>query len=644
MTSTIFSSNLAAVRSNRIKLNGYWIGLTLLVVLAAIPRLATFSYSLPFIDHIDEPAYYLGALEFRGLYDSGGYYLGVPPGYLYAYTLGEIVLAQFNVTAYGDVVRFFRFLSVVANLITLVLIADSARRAIQGYAGSIAGLSAAMMWALAPLVIENSVYALPDPLIYLFTAAALWSAIVATSSERHIVRYTLTSTAAALIAIIIKYPAVPALIPGLLVTLWYMTKNKQQGIRLLIIQSALIATVAAWLIWGYGITFQREGAIVQSSGLSNMLNIGRIATNLGWVFIPLNAAFCAVALMLGIAVFAFARRRVNGWVVLLCLSLIVTIPWLTASYSEVYFVKVRYVLPATLAACILCGVVIAQVIAAVSHRYTKISGLIMIAVLTVTVWLPQANTVSDLVRDRQRPDSRFVLHQWFDENLEPGNVLLPPNAATTFNPYWGGLSLSHGRWIDWLVVTDIRQYPVSEWLSRGFRYAVIPYEQKVEWEANADARAYLESMLHLRDFSSDTLRGPHLSVYRLARMTREVEVAFSDYIRLVGYDVDQVNEMRYRFYWRADAIPMSNYSLFLHLVDQNTGEVIAQVDGALASPDRPTLTWDTSDETLISGEYQLSLPTDIPAGQYEIRLGLYDYLTGVRLTTDGGDYHVLAIP
>ena len=60
-------------------------------------------------------------------------------------------------------------------------------------------------------------------------------------------------------------------------------------------------------------------------------------------------------------------------------------------------------------------------------------------------------------------------------------------------------------------------------------------------------------------------------------------------------------------------------------------DVLAQADGNPAKPDRLSLTWVHLDETLISPDFTLTVPSDLPTGEYRLLIGLYNYQTGVRL-------------
>ena len=93
--------------------------------------------------------------------------------------------------------------------------------------------------------------------------------------------------------------------------------------------------------------------------------------------------------------------------------------------------------------------------------------------------------------------------------------------------------------------------------------------------------------------------------------------------------------------WLAQDPIQSPRRIFVHLVDPSSGKVIAQHDGL----DSPTRFWRNQDEVLQT--HHLAIPQDAPLGEYELRIGLYDPITGIRVPlttkrdTDGPDYIVL---
>ncbi len=90
-----------------------------------------------------------------------------------------------------------------------------------------------------------------------------------------------------------------------------------------------------------------------------------------------------------------------------------------------------------------------------------------------------------------------------------------------------------------------------------------------------------------------------------------------------------------RLVWRADTTPERPYKVFIHVLDE-TGAVVAQRDSEPAGGSRPTTSW-TAGET-IEDQHGVLLPLALPAGSYELRMGLYDaFDPSARLAVEGGD-------
>jgi len=619
--------------------SSFWLPLLLILVVAAALRLLSYSFSLPFIDHIDESAYYLGGQEWRGLFDSKGYYAVTPPAYIALQAGLQPVLESLGIRALAPTTQVMRLLSVAANLGTLVLIALTARLA----AGDLAAWVAGAAWGVAPAVLENGVHALPDPWVYFFCALALWLAAEALANPGRR-SWCIPSVVAGLLAVTMKYPAVPALAPGVLVGLTVAARDRRRGVIYLLVQVALIATTGLWFLLVYKIDFNnlpREGAIVQSQGVANLLNVARLVNNLYYTIFPLNPLAFTLVLAAAILAFVFARGRrlspIQLGVVGLALLLMVTIPWLSNMFSEASLQKIRYVLPATVAACVVLGAAIGQVAKALPERFALAGGAWVALPLVALVFVPQLAQDWRLIQERRLPDRRVELRQWFDANLEPGTVIVDQENHKTFNPIWGGIP--YKNWVDWWISDDIMEYPLDEWRDqRGMSYAVIPKAHVEQMQASVQGQAYLDGMLHLRDVDAPGMRGPEMVFYRLRRMQLETAFAFGDAIRLIGYDhsaetLQPGDSLSLRFYWQAAATPADNYSLFIHLVPlaMNEYTLLAQADGAPAAPGRSTLSWNDPSETLISLPFQLATPDDLPPGEYQVMIGLYNYVDGARL-------------
>jgi 4-amino-4-deoxy-L-arabinose transferase-like glycosyltransferase len=619
-------------------------GLAVILIGAFIPRLLSYDFSLPYVDHPDEPNWYLAGQEWRDPLESYRTYLGDPPVYIALNVVVQSVLEANGAPGLAPAVQVLRLISVSANLLTLVLIALTARLA----AGDVAGCVAGLAWGMSPLVLENGVYALPDPLVYGLVALAMWLAAVAlVDQERQ--HWCVWSTLAGLAAVLVKYPVLSAVAPGGIATLVVLARDRRLGLRFMLVEAAVSIVVILWLFLIYGLdisAMQREAATARDQGLANMLDLSRLANNLYYAVAPINAPAFAMIGVLGLLAFVCARRRalpvIKLPVAAICVVILVTIPWLAAAFSLVSVEqRLRDVIPATAAASALMGMAVGQIIYVIPTRYRVIAGAAIAGLLMVLVFVPQAVESWRLVEEREPPDRRVALRQWMDVNLELGTVLVTAENHKTFNPFWGGIPYRH--WTDWWMMDYFMQHSPEEWReAHGISYAVIPLSQWTQMQYDVEGRGYLARMLHLRDFVTPDERGPEMVVYRLWRMDVATQIGFGEDIVLVGYDqsaedVKPGESVTLRFYWQAAALPDDNYSLFVHLTPLDEDTVLSQADGSPAVPERPTLTWDDPGETLISPAFTLKIPADVPAGDYRVMIGLYNYTSGQRLAVrDGG--------
>jgi hypothetical protein len=107
---------------------------------------------------------------------------------------------------------------------------------------------------------------------------------------------------------------------------------------------------------------------------------------------------------------------------------------------------------------------------------------------------------------------------------------------------------------------------------------------------------------------------------------------FDDLAELVGYtapdSVEAGSKLAVKLYWHAVGITDRSYKVFVHLVDAH-GKIVAQHDSPPCNGTIPTDIW-------VKGEYledthEVLLPKALPAGEYFLKVGLYDPSTGARL-------------
>lgn len=105
-----------------------------------------------------------------------------------------------------------------------------------------------------------------------------------------------------------------------------------------------------------------------------------------------------------------------------------------------------------------------------------------------------------------------------------------------------------------------------------------------------------------------------------------------DQIRLLGYDLDRDSaapgeQIVVILYWEALRPLSRNYQAFVHLTD---GNLLAQHDGAPECDINPTTRWEPGQ--IIADPHLIAVPADAANGAPELFAGMYDLLTGERLT------------
>ena len=114
---------------------------------------------------------------------------------------------------------------------------------------------------------------------------------------------------------------------------------------------------------------------------------------------------------------------------------------------------------------------------------------------------------------------------------------------------------------------------------------------------------------------------------------RPLNYQFGPAIRLLDYElvtpqVGPGDELRLMLYWQADARPEEDYTVFVHVLDA-AGGLVAQRDNMPRDNDFPTTRWPVG--PLIDDVHVVPLPSDVPAGEYRVGIGMYVWQTGERL-------------
>ncbi len=111
-----------------------------------------------------------------------------------------------------------------------------------------------------------------------------------------------------------------------------------------------------------------------------------------------------------------------------------------------------------------------------------------------------------------------------------------------------------------------------------------------------------------------------------------VDAALGDGITLAGYDLvpssPQAGDILYlQLHWLVSAPPAHDWTVFTHVVD-SVGNRVAGHDSPPGNGSLPSTRWQPGWRVL--DEYQITLPADLPPGEYVVRAGLY-LADGTRL-------------
>ena len=104
--------------------------------------------------------------------------------------------------------------------------------------------------------------------------------------------------------------------------------------------------------------------------------------------------------------------------------------------------------------------------------------------------------------------------------------------------------------------------------------------------------------------------------------------SLGDVANLVGFEIKQGDPLRVVLIWEATAVPLTHYSVFVHLLDES-GAIVGQGDGPPVGGDYPTHLWEPGE--LIVDEHKMVIDPDAQQGSYHLAVGWYRLEDGIRL-------------
>jgi hypothetical protein len=633
-----------------------------LLILAAALRLATYARYLPYVDYGDELNMYMLALDWRGTpqaeqygaFRVGEWLKGYPPLYVWLSMSVQQTLENNAAGRWlppGDYVRVLRLLSVVAGVVTTGLIIWIGTRV----GGLLAGIMAGVIWAFAPLILEANNLAIPDTLVYLACAGSLAFALEGWICGSPV--WVSASVVAALVAIYAKYTPVFALLPPLLVLALLLRRQPKRVLPWAAFNIALIALAAVYLLTGYSAASlaNQEADVARDSGLALMLNPARNWNNFLFSLLPIGALVFTLVILAGAAAWFISRRRGGKTLRLFPIALLVLYgaPGIPISAAFTFLnpgsmMRIRHVLPTTIALMLLFGAALAQ-LTWTTGEWIQSKGrwpraLAYAPALLLLIWaVPAAAGDVSLIHQFSLPHTKYVLWKWADANVPPDGMILMRGGSelnNTWNRPWSGYDGATA--FQWWFEDDLSASTPEQYAARGMAYFAMSSNDRAALQNDTGFANWLDQLTPLKTISgSPEAAGPTIDFYRLLPPQRAAHITYGSQIMLVGYDLsadgyDRGETLHFRPYWRSVRRPDTNYSMFIHLLPAGQQQQIAQFDGPLSSSARPTLTWDDATELHIGTDVSLAIPVDAAPGSYQLALGIYDYSSGARLPGEDG--------
>jgi hypothetical protein len=163
----------------------------------------------------------------------------------------------------------------------------------------------------------------------------------------------------------------------------------------------------------------------------------------------------------------------------------------------------------------------------------------------------------------------------------------------------------------------------------------------------SDPQGFIESWLdqHAHKMTERWFGNVRLALYTSAPMKTRGEMHYlqdlrlDEAVELLAYEVDGLSVepggvVDLTLYWVARSEIEEDYTVFTHLIDAEE-RLWAQQDNQPREGEHPTSGWRAGE--VVADSYHLLLPNDIPAGQYRLEAGMYQWQTGKRLSVFQGD-------
>jgi len=650
---------------------------TLLVILvigglALGLRLSTYDRYLPFIDYTDEAVYVALAQEIRGLSDETGLrekYGALPPLYSYFNALvqtGYDQIKPHNWTLISDYYYALRFLAVIMGVFTALGMAWLGWQ----IGGPVAGWIAGLIWASHPTIVELNSLAIPDPPLYLCIVLAMCAGLYAWKYDSKWA--LLFALIAGIVGTYLKYWVVTVTFPFVAAWLVLFWRNPRSMLPWTLVYALIGGAAAAYLIFGINPIESTTKLTEFSSGslTERALDLPRLTNNFWHAAYPVGVPLYVGGLIAGALAYAYNRSHkrtliAGQFAAFLILMVLVGIP-LTTAISNIDLSgagRMRHILPTMTSMFVLWGAAIAQILYAVEDELAarrifagdnlalRLTALSVLGMVLLFAYFP-ANV--DLIMRLSKDHVVNRVRDWADVAIPNDGLVLQPflsDLDRVWNRTWGAYA-GNNQLIYWSEKqAQILEADPQDYAKRNIDYVVISeYDLTSGQYSDPAVRDWLKQLYLLKTFADgEDVVGSQTYFYKMLPPQERPNINFGDIVTLDGYDLSAPtfvpgDELRFRPYWRITQTPPANYSIFVHLYPSDALDMKAQQDGGLVDRERQTQQWTDTNEVYLGRDTVITIPADLPAGEYRLAIGVYDYVTFQRLLLpDGRDFYSIPI-
>ena len=323
---------------------------------------------------------------------------------------------------------------------------------------------------------------------------------------------------------------------------------------------------------------------------------------------------------------------------LLVLAPIVMMSVLTLTGRPAY--RPKFFLVASPAFCLLVGLGVAQLEGASGGRRSMSNQLVLLLGMGV-VALAAARSLRNYYADPAyaRTDYRGIAQTILRDGREGDAILLnAPNQWEVFTYYYQGPAPVYPLCRSRPPQEEAVNAELAEIAAQHTRLYALYWATE-----ESDPEGLVERWLEANTFKAtdEWIGDVRLVIYAVPEDLDSVEMAHTledvrlgEAIALSGYGLTPKvltggDILQITLFWEALGVPSGRFKVFVHLVDAQ-GAILAQYDAEPGHGLNPTTGW-SRELGVFPDRYGVLIPRDAVAGEYELRIGMYDVSGAPRL-------------